>query len=61
LQINTKNVKHSNTSITDEIYSSLKEAEIIGKILSLGNGNSNEGNNQQVIEALELMLENSKQ
>ena len=56
----SENVMHSNTRITDEIYSNLKEAEIKSRILSLGDRNSNRSSNLEIIEALEIILENLK-
>ena len=60
LEAISENVMHSNTKITDEIYSNLKEAEIKSRILSLGDGNSNGSSNLEIIEALEIILENLK-
>jgi hypothetical protein len=56
----SENVMHSNTRITDEIYSNLKEVEIKSRIQSLGGGNSNGSSNLEIIEALEIILENLK-
>jgi len=56
----SENVMHSNTRITDEIYSSLKETEIKSRILSMGDENGSGANTQQVIEVLETLLENLK-